>query len=124
MYLFTILLSFFSSAEFIQNKADILNVTGLTETIIEKKTEQSLEAFLFYQDDGVSCGLDEYFIFGFTTTTKSLTVDQFTVVSDVVGQVNDCNGYEQFKCYTTWAKKDDQWNPLFTECDDDTVAGE
>lgn len=108
--------------EFEQKQADILSFTGLTEKVIAAQTQNSLEKLLFYQDDGISCGLESFFIDSYTTETKKINSEEFTVVTEVVGPTYECNSYDQYMCFTKWKNIDKVWTAIYTECDDDSVA--
>ena len=125
MWVLSLLLSVFASAEFAQNTSDILTLTGLSEDAIVRSTEKSLEATVRCSEDGFSSGLEAFTVDGFTTPEDSLETRYFTVVTDVTGPSSQsCAVSDTYMCYTYWIKKSNEWIVMGTECDYDEVAGE
>ncbi len=119
-----ILFSLFASAQIEKevSKADILKLTGLTEKALVAEVEKNLESYLFNDGDGISCGLDEFFVSHFTQPTKSS--DEFTVYTEVTGPVGYCEGYAQYMCYVTFKNKENTWGAVNTECDEGNLYEE
>ena len=107
------------------NEAELLKATGLEKSYVAKQTEDSLESLLFYADNGISCGLEEFYIDGYNVTegTESAPT-KFEVVSVVTGPSNYCAQYETFKCYTYFYKQNEAWKTLGAECDYDSKYNE
>lgn len=125
MWVLSLLLSVFVSADYVQNKADILNITGLSEAEIILETEKDLEASLVCSEDGFSSGLEEFFVDGYTTPTEDLNSSSFAVVTEVTGPSGaSCYVTDTYMCYTYWTQKSGSWTVLGSECDYDEVAGE
>ncbi len=100
-------------------KAEVLQQTQLTEKTLSMMVQKDLESFLFYDDDGISCGLEEFFIEGYNLLKKDETgMTSFEVVTEVTGPVNYCGGYSRYACYTKFNKKNSVWEVAYTECDE------
>lgn len=103
----------------------VVEQTGLTEKFIVSETEKSLEAALFYQDDGISCGLEEFVVTGYQSLEKSAgELSRFEVITEADGPVNYCAGSVRQTCYTTWSKKSGSWKAAFTECEEGVLFEE
>jgi len=125
MFILGLLLSVFVFADYNQNKADILNLTGLSESEIVRQTEKDLESLLVCSEDGFSSGLEEFYVDGYMTPSESLNTTTFTVVTEVTGPSSvSCYVTDTYMCYTYWTQKSGEWSVLGTECDYDEVAGE
>ena len=122
--LFTILLSFFASAQLEKElfKSDVLALTGLEEKALVAEVQNSLESQLFYDDDGISCGLEEFYISHYTQPKNSTT--EFSVHAEVTGPVGYCSGYAQYMCSVVFKSKDNKWSPVYTECDEGNMYEE
>lgn len=118
MFFLSILFSLIVSAEMGITQSEALAATGLTEQQLLMETQKSLESYLFNDGDGISCGLDEFDVSGYTAPSAASGMTQFTVITRVVGPVGYCAGYESYSCYTTWKNKNNTWAVAFTECDE------
>lgn len=107
------------------NEADLLKVTGLEKSYVMRETENSLESYLYYDNNGISCGLEEFYVEGYTITegTESAPT-KFEVITTVSGPVNYCAQYSQFQCYTYFYLKNSTWNTLGAECEHGTEYNE
>ncbi len=106
------------AAQFSINEKELLAATSIDKNLLMKENEKALEQALFFEENGVSCGLEEFFIDGYTITEGSANVPtKFEVLNVVTGPTNYCGGYAKYKCYTHFYKKDGQWNTLGAECD-------
>jgi hypothetical protein len=107
------------------NEAELLTVTGLEKSYISKETGDSLESLLFYSNNGISCGLEEFYIDGYSITEGADSAPKkFEVITSVTGPTNDCASTEEFKCYTHFYLQNDTWRILGTECDSDSKFNE
>ncbi|MCB9073474.1 MAG: hypothetical protein H6623_07615 [Bdellovibrionaceae bacterium] len=97
---------------------DVTAQTNLTEKQIISATESSLESFLYNDGDGISCGLQSFYVVGYSTLEDVSNMTQFTVTTEVEGPKGVCKGYETYNCYTKWQKKNDTWDVLNTDCDE------
>ena len=67
--IFTILFQTYVFAATIPvNEAELLKATGLEKSYISKETGDSLESLLFYSNNGITCGLEEFYIDGYNIT--------------------------------------------------------
>lgn len=105
----------------ILNESEILNFTQLEISSILKETERSLEAHLFQEAHGRSCGLKHYNVEAYETSNDLLkqALSEFSVISEVYGPIYLCKGYEYFLCATRWAKVANDWKALGTSCESD-----
>ncbi len=107
------------------NEAKLLTATGLEKSYISKETGDSLESLLFYSNNGISCGLEEFYIDGYNITEGTEAAPtKFEVISVVTGPTNYCAASEEFKCYTYFFLQNDAWKTLGAECDYDSKFNE
>lgn len=118
MILLALVLSVFASAEVEKTQNEILLMTGLSEKVLLDSTQNSLEAYLFQDGNGISCGLDEFRISHFTVPFKTTTAEKFTVVTETTGPVGACEGYATYMCFTEWSNKSGAWKTVSTDCED------
>ncbi len=118
MMVLVLIFSLFASAEVEKSQDEILKMTGLTPAQILQKTQESLEQYLFQDDSGESCGLDEFAVSHYLVPNKAQTYERFTVVTDTTGPVGHCDGYATYNCFTEWSNKSGSWNTVSTECED------
>ncbi len=101
-------------------QTNLLKLTHLDETTLTSQTEKALDAYLFYDEGGMSCGLDSYEIDAFTITEGSSTnPTRFEVVAKVQGPGQSCEDNAKYQCYVTWKLKAQVWQAILVECDDD-----
>lgn len=107
------------------NEAELFKATGLEKNYISKETGDSLESLLFISENGISCGLEEFYIDGYNITDGTESAPKkFEVVSVVTGPSNYCASTEEFKCYTYFYLQNDTWKTLGAECDYDSKFNE
>lgn len=103
------------------SKKLILEEIKLSESELLKLTEQSLEAHLFQEGHGRSCGLKSYILSHFETSNNLLqeSLNNFSVVTEVYAPIYLCQGYDYSFCATNWQLDQEQWNVTDTLCEDD-----
>jgi hypothetical protein len=118
IFLFSFLMTFFASATDKGVTVDeLIQATQLTEEQIISKTEAALEVYLFTDGDGISCGLESFYVSGYVTPKTDMMKTEFTIVTDVVGPIGACQGYESFMCYTRWKNQNGKWAVNDTDCE-------
>lgn len=115
MLILTLIFSFLTSAEVKQTELDITTLMGLTKEQLEKGTQDALEKELYYDEDGISCGLEEFAIDHYTIPSLT-SPTEFSVITDTVGPKNYCGGYDTYKCTTTWKLENTQWSAKNVVC--------
>lgn len=122
--LFTILFALFASAQTEKEifKSDVLALTGMTEKVLVAEVQNSLEGHLYYDDDGISCGLEEFYISHYMQPIKES--DSFSVHTEVTGPVGYCGGYSQYMCSVVFKKQNNTWSAVYTECDEGNLYEE
>lgn len=118
--LFTLFLSLKIQALSIDiTQTNLLKATGLSETTLTSQTEKALDAYLFYDEGGMSCDLDSFEMDTFTITEGSIAQPtRFEVVVKADGPGQTCQEKDQYQCYVTWKLKSQVWQPVLVECDD------
>lgn len=100
------------------NENELLSLTKIDKNVLYKANEKSLEEAVFMDENGMSCGLEEFSIEGYTIiegTANNPT--RFEVINLVTGPTNYCGASGQYKCYTPFYKKNEAWNTLGAECE-------
>ena len=126
MFVTLLLSSMISHATVDKSKAELLSETGLSERELTVKTSKSVASYLYSEDAGVSCGMEDFAMKSYAASGASGDAyTAFTVTAEVLGPVGlDCGSYDRYLCYTTWVLRTGAWSVLGTECDEDTVHGE
>ncbi len=127
--LIQILVLFFQSYVFAVNisvtEADLLRATGLDKSYITRETENALENLLFIEENGTSCGLEDFSIDGYIVTAGTETApEKFEVITTAKGPANYCATSEEFKCYTHFYMQNNTWKTLGAECEFDAKFNE
>ncbi|MBY0384269.1 hypothetical protein K2X05_03845 [bacterium] len=107
------------------SEKELLSVTGIQKSFLLKSNEDALESLLSFEDEGISCEMDEFSIEGYTITEGTANAPKkFEVINRVTGPTNFCGGTATYTCYTYFYLKNGQWLDLGSECDDSTVFNE
>jgi hypothetical protein len=124
--LFVLLLQTHSFAASIPvTEKELLSVTGIEKSFLLEKNEDALENLLYFEEDGVSCGLDEFSIEGYKITEGIANAPtKFEVINLVTGPTNYCGGSARYTCYTYFYLQNGKWLDLGAECDDSTIFNE
>lgn len=104
---------------------ELLSATGIEKSFLLKTNEDALESLLYFEDDGISCEMDEFSIEGYAITEGTANAPtKFEVINLVTGPTNFCGGTARYTCYTYFYLKNGKWQDLGAECDDSTVFNE
>lgn len=107
------------------NEVELLQVTGIEKANLVEINEEALTNALFFEDEGFSCGLEEYTITGYKITEGTTDAPtKFEVINSVVGPTNYCGGSARYNCYTYFYLQNGQWKDLGAECDSSSTADE
>ena len=100
-------------------QTQLLNVTGISQSDLYAQTEKALDTYVFLDEGGMSCGLDNYEIETFNIIEGSRAKPtRFEVVAQVEGPGSSCNENDQYQCYVTWKLTQTGWQTVFVECDE------
>lgn len=99
---------------------EVLTATELDISTLIKKTEQSLETYMFQDAHGRSCGLKHFVVEGYQTSDDLLkhALQNFSVITEAYGPIYLCQGYDYFVCETRWSKTSNAWSVVETLCED------
>lgn len=107
------------------NEASLLQVTGIEKAKLIAANEDALEALLSFEDEGISCGLEDYSIKGYKITAGTIDAPtKFEVINSVTGPTNYCGGTATYNCYTYFYLQNGEWKDLGSECDTGLTADE
>ena len=118
--LLTLLMSLKTQALSIDvTQTKLLQLTGLDEATLNSQTVKALDGYLFYDEGGISCGLESYEMETFSITEGgNAKPTRFEVEVQVQGPGQTCEDSQQYQCYVPWTKTAQTWQVGLVECDE------
>lgn len=99
---------------------EVLQLTGYNEETLALEVQRSLESYFYYDNNGISCGLEDFTIEGYSIIKgTSSAPEKIEVQTTASGPIPYCNGYRSYTCYTFFSKNSEQkWVATSSECND------